>query len=129
MQHYKPTRQMRRREKRRRVRVGCTNIKEYLAREYGLSCVWCNRELHLDKERRDTPGYASKEHVLPQSQMGWGQISNLLLACRECNSRRGSSSLQVFYDLQVARGIQPRLNVLMPVANRLGMSLCPKHGH
>lgn len=65
--------------------------------------------------------YATLEHVLPRSRGGWNFIHNLFLACKGCNSRRGAKSLQYFYNVQLARGLKPRLNILQPISRSLGM--------
>lgn len=51
-------------------------------------CWLCDEPM----ERRDPNSrrYRSKDHIIPLSMGGTNQWHNLMLACRECNTRRGS---------------------------------------
>ena len=49
----------------------------------GARCYWC-RAIFLD------PNLATLDHLIPRSRGGGGHIGNLVLACADCNGRRGA---------------------------------------
>lgn len=52
-------------------------------------CHWCKRQMnhrHLD------PLSATLDHVIPRADGGMGILENLVVACKECNERRGRES-------------------------------------
>ena len=63
-------------------------LKERLFERDGERCCYCKRKLKFQ--------YATLEHVVPLSQGGSWNISNLLLACRRCNFNRGDMSVEDF---------------------------------
>ena len=55
-------------------------VREYLLEKFGRKCAYCGREgipLEVD-------------HVVPKSRGGTDRVSNLTLACRECNQAKGN---------------------------------------
>ena len=56
----------------------------------GRICVWCGK---------DTVGDASRDHIIPRVAGGPNHRDNYLLACRDCNSRRGHRSVWEFYKM------------------------------
>jgi 5-methylcytosine-specific restriction endonuclease McrA len=65
--------------------AGC-EAKEYLLEKWGRKCVYCGAE--------DVP--LQVEHVVPKAKGGSDRISNLTLACRGCNERKGAKDLEDF---------------------------------
>ena len=61
-------------------------VREYLLEKWGRQCAYCGVE-HVPLEI---------EHIVPKSSGGSNRISNLTLACRPCNQRKGSQSIEVF---------------------------------
>ena len=61
-------------------------VREYLLEKWGRKCTYCGAE-HVPLEI---------EHIVPKSRGGSNRISNLTLACRPCNQRKGSQSIEVF---------------------------------
>ena len=61
-------------------------IREYLLEKWGRVCVYCSKE--------DVP--LEIEHILAKSNGGSNRVSNLTLACRNCNQRKGSKRIEVF---------------------------------
>lgn len=59
-----------------------------LHRKHGGLCAYCNRETTLDG---DTALKATRDHIWPLSRGGGEGIDNIVLACRDCNSRKGNS--------------------------------------
>jgi HNH endonuclease len=52
-------------------------------------CQWCNRLLSIkDKESRFRP---TKDHLVPTSRGGRNVVSNLVIACHQCNVQKGSN--------------------------------------
>ena len=61
-------------------------IKEYLLEKYGRRCVYCGKE-NIPLET---------EHLVPISKGGTDKISNLAIACHECNQRKGKEAAEEF---------------------------------
>lgn len=61
-------------------------VKEYLLAKWGRKCVYCNAEnIQLEVE-----------HIIPKSKGGSNRVSNLTLACRQCNEAKGSQLIEQF---------------------------------
>ncbi|NEO81815.1 RNA-guided endonuclease IscB [Moorena sp. SIO4G3] len=61
-------------------------VKEYLLAKWGRNCVYCGAE--------NVP--LEVEHIIPKSKGGSNRISNLTLACRCCNQKKGSNPIEKF---------------------------------
>jgi len=61
-------------------------IREYLLEKWDRKCAYCgNRDVPLEIE-----------HIQPKSRGGSDRISNLTLACRACNEKKSSKSVEEF---------------------------------
>ena len=61
-------------------------VREYLLEKFGRKCVYCGVEnvpLNID-------------HVFPRAKGGSDRVSNLVLACTECNQKKSAQPLEVF---------------------------------
>ncbi|MFP4255189.1 MAG: RNA-guided endonuclease IscB, partial [Halothece sp.] len=61
-------------------------VREYLLEKWGRQCAYCgtnNTQLEI-------------EHIKPRSKGGSNQISNLTLACHECNQSKGNQEITDF---------------------------------
>ena len=61
-------------------------VREYVLEKWSRCCAYCdahNMPLEI-------------EHIVPKSKGGSDRVSNLTLACRPCNQRKGSQSVQAF---------------------------------
>jgi len=72
----------------------------------GGVCALCLKQMpHPDEARKsallNAPEAPSIDHVKPRSKGGSNHFSNLLMACRGCNSSRGNSD--VTQQMRVAR--------------------------
>jgi 5-methylcytosine-specific restriction endonuclease McrA len=61
-------------------------VREYLLEKWGRKCAYCGVE----------PVPLEIEHIVPKSAGGSNKISNLTLACRPCNQKKGNQSIEVF---------------------------------
>lgn len=61
-------------------------VKEYLLEKWGRRCSYCGKE--------NVP--LQKEHILARANGGTNRISNLCLACKRCNNRKGKRTIQEF---------------------------------
>ncbi len=61
-------------------------VREYLLEKWGRSCAYCAAE-NLPLEI---------EHIVARSNGGSDRLSNLTLACRPCNQRKGNRPIEVF---------------------------------
>jgi 5-methylcytosine-specific restriction endonuclease McrA len=61
-------------------------VREYLLAKWNRKCAYCGIE----------PVSLEIEHIVPKSVGGSNKISNLTIACRICNERKGSQSIEVF---------------------------------
>src|SRR4029077_14770818 len=59
---------------------------EYLLEKWGRRCAYCDEEgLPLEAE-----------HIVPKTGGGSKRVSNLTVACRKCNQRKGSQPIHAF---------------------------------
>jgi 5-methylcytosine-specific restriction endonuclease McrA len=56
--------------------------REYLLEKFGRQCAYC--------EAKDVP--LEIEHILPKSRGGTNRVSNLTLACHDCNQKKGNQT-------------------------------------
>ena len=61
-------------------------VREYLLEKWGRACAYCGAQ--------NTP--LEIEHVHPRSRGGSDRVSNLTLACRACNQRKGNQDAREF---------------------------------
>ena len=69
-------------------------VREYLLQKYQYTCVYCNACAF--KNGKSTNIWLEIDHVVPQSKGGSDRVNNLVLACHECNQKKGNLSLEVF---------------------------------
>lgn len=65
-----------------------TKVRLLMCERPWVECHYCGRRIE--------PGTATLDHIVPQSQGGTHSVSNLLLACKPCNSKRGCTPYQKF---------------------------------
>ena len=68
-------------------------VREYLLEKWNRRCAYCGAT-HMPLEI---------EHIVPRANGGSDRVSNLTLACRPCNQRKGSRSIEEFLKRQPAR--------------------------
>jgi 5-methylcytosine-specific restriction endonuclease McrA len=61
-------------------------VKEYLLEKWGRSCVYCGKE-NLPLE---------VEHIVPKSRGGSNRVSNLTIACTNCNQKKNNKPIELF---------------------------------
>lgn len=61
-------------------------VKEYLLAKWGRKCVYCNTE--------NVP--LEVEHIIAKSRGGTNRVSNLTLACHQCNQAKGNQLIEQF---------------------------------
>lgn len=61
-------------------------VREYLLEKWNRQCAYC--------QVKGVP--LEVEHIIPKSRGGSDRVSNLTLACRPCNERKGSASVESF---------------------------------
>jgi 5-methylcytosine-specific restriction endonuclease McrA len=61
-------------------------VREYLLEKFSRKCVYCGAA--------DTP--LEIEHITPKSRGGSNRVSNLTLACRPCNQKKGNQTAEEF---------------------------------
>ena len=63
-------------------------VREYLLEKFGRKCVYCGKE--------NIPGL-EVEHIIPKSRPGGSnRISNLTIACKKCNDKKGTQTAEEF---------------------------------
>ncbi|RAR59048.1 HNH endonuclease [Onishia taeanensis] len=72
-------------------------VREYLLEKWGRECAYCGTT--------DTP--LETEHVVPRSRGGSHRVSNLAIACHDCNQAKGNDSLETFFSRD--KGLKTRL--------------------
>jgi 5-methylcytosine-specific restriction endonuclease McrA len=61
-------------------------VREYLLQKWGRQCIYC--------DVRNVP--LQIEHIVPKAMGGSNRVSNLGIACEQCNRKKGSSDIQQF---------------------------------
>lgn len=61
-------------------------VREYLLEKFGRKCCYCKKE--------GVP--LEIEHIIPKSRGGSNSITNLALACRKCNQKKGKMTAKEF---------------------------------
>jgi len=61
-------------------------VKEYLLEKWGRKCAYCKAE-NVSFET---------EHIIPTSRGGTNRVSNLTIACHECNQKKGNMTAAEF---------------------------------
>jgi 5-methylcytosine-specific restriction endonuclease McrA len=61
-------------------------VREYLLEKWGRRCAYCGAE--------NVP--LEVEHIVPKSRGGSDRVSNLTLACRDCNQEKGNRTASEF---------------------------------
>lgn len=72
-------------------------VREYLLEKWGRECAYCGTS--------DTP--LEIEHVVPRSRGGSHRVSNLTVACHDCNQAKDAQPLADFF--ATGRGLRRRL--------------------
>jgi hypothetical protein len=79
------------------------NLEEIFYRQKGL-CYWCRCPMYLDGIG---PRSATREHLIPQAHGGKKFVKkdrklvrNIVAACRQCNSERGTIDADAFRKLK-----------------------------
>ncbi|MYL24192.1 HNH endonuclease [Halomonas alkaliantarctica] len=72
-------------------------VREYLLEKWGRECAYCGTA--------DTP--LEMEHVVPRSRGGCNRVSNLTIACHDCNQAKDSLPLATFFATD--KGLKKRL--------------------
>lgn len=68
-------------------------VREYLLEKWGRKCAYCSK--------KDVP--LEIEHIIPKSRGGTNKVSNLTLACRGCNQRKGNKTAAEFGHPDIAK--------------------------
>ena len=63
-----------------------SDVWEYLLERDGRQCIYCGK-INCSLE---------KEHIIPRSKGGTNRLSNIVLSCKECNTKKGNKSLEEF---------------------------------
>ena len=69
-------------------------VREYLLQKYQYTCVYCN--VGAFKNGKGDSIKLEIDHVVPKSKGGSDRVNNLVLACHECNQKKGNQSLEDF---------------------------------
>ena len=67
-------------------------VREYLLEKFGRKCAYCGKE--------NIPGL-EVEHIIPKTRSGSNRVSNLTIACKKCNDRKGTLTAKEFGHPQV----------------------------
>lgn len=72
---------------------GADRIWRSLIASDGLRCHWCGEKVKRGVQRADG---ATLDHLKPRSHGGSNELSNLVIACKSCNERRGTTPPEAF---------------------------------
>ena len=62
-------------------------VREYLLEKFGRKCAYCGKE--------NIPGL-EVEHIIPKARDGSNRVSNLTIACKKCNDKKGTQTAEEF---------------------------------
>jgi 5-methylcytosine-specific restriction endonuclease McrA len=68
-------------------------IREYLLEKFNRNCVYCKK----------TKVPLEVEHVIPKSRGGSNRVSNLTIACKKCNDKKGTQTAKEFGSPEVEK--------------------------
>jgi hypothetical protein len=89
---------------------------EYLLEKWGRRCAYC-----------DAAGLPLEaEHIVPKGCGGSNRVSNLTLACRKCNQRKGSQPVHVFLRDQPLRLSRIFGHTKKPLSNAAAINVTRK---
>jgi 5-methylcytosine-specific restriction endonuclease McrA len=80
-------------------------VREYLLEKWGRKCAYCDAQnvpLNID-------------HVHARARGGSNRISNLVLACVQCNIKKGAHDVQAFLSREPARLARIEMQMLRPL--------------
>ena len=69
-------------------------VRQYLLQKYQYTCVYCQKCAF--QHGKSTGIRLEIDHVVPSSKGGSDRVNNLVLACHECNQKKGNLSLEDF---------------------------------
>ncbi len=75
-------------------------VREYLLEKWGRTCVYC--------DAADVP--LEVDHIHPKSRGGSDRVSNLAIACHDCNQAKGNAPLAVFLETDKHRRERQRVS-------------------
>ena len=74
-------------------------VREYLLEKWGRECVYCGA--------KNTP--LEIDHIHPRSKGGSDRVSNLTIACHDCNQAKGNMPLEQFLSACTSEKVPPAL--------------------
>lgn len=88
--------------KRREIEPG-HDWKEWitLLKKYNNRCYYCGVKM----TKKEGPRQRTRDHLIPLSRGGTDTLENIVPACRSCNSKKGTKTLEEFYSIKVTEGI------------------------
>lgn len=94
------------RKKNARVLQAQTTSRGYIFSIYGGKCHYCGTKLMSFKKAKGAPNHLKPtiDHKVPRSAGGKTRPGNLILACANCNSRKGSRDYAEFV-AEMTRGV------------------------
>jgi hypothetical protein len=127
--------------------MASSNILQTRHKQQHGRCIWCGRTCYIHPrggfaEIYDAMGFtertkeqkaevkrsiATREHIIPRKKRGGSANINIVMACTDCNSRRGHST-EVFKPLPSVMAFLPREvrnHILAHVGN--GESIAPRY--
>ena len=64
-----------------------------IAESQNWKCCWCGKTMTEQPNKRNS---VTREHIIPKSQGGGEDRSNIAAACNRCNSKRGIMPVEEF---------------------------------
>jgi len=88
------------------------NLKEYLLRKYNYKCVYCGKS--------NVP--LEVDHFIPKSKGGSNRVTNLVIACHNCNQKKSNMMPEEFITKTKAKNII--LKTEKPLKQTAFMNIC-----
>lgn len=70
-------------------------LRNKLIKRDGMYCHYCGKEMDMDLSQSNLNG-VTVEHMNPKIKGGDNDMSNLVLSCRSCNSKKRTKHYQEF---------------------------------
>ena len=79
-------------------------VRDALVERDGSSCHYCGKHLQTKTRAKRLPtNYCHIEHIVPREHGGTNELTNLVLSCKHCNTRKATQDYAEFIQSELDR--------------------------